>query len=156
MNNRRKFLKTAGSSALFASLGSSFFVSCDDASDDASPNPPDNNVPEEGYSVDGNVYTIYLTHSSFSNLQSVGGWKRFDEGAMLLVNVGQNIIRAFSNACPHQGCKTSWSYSNENFKCGCHNAIFDNSGNIITGPGGTGDLTSHNAVLKDNILTVTK
>ena len=42
------------------------------------------------------------------------------------------------------------------FNCGCHGAIFDNSGNIITGPGGTGDLTSHNAVLKDNVLTVTK
>ena len=33
-NKRREFLKTAGSSALFASLGSSFFISCSDENDD--------------------------------------------------------------------------------------------------------------------------
>ena len=156
MNNRRKFLRNAGSSALFASLGSSFFISCDEATDETSPNIPDDNTPDEGYTVEGNVYSIYLTHSSFSNLQSAGSFKMFNEGGMLLVNVGQNIIRAFSSSCPHQGCRTSWSYSNEKLVCSCHNAIFDNSGSIITGPGQTGDLTPYNSVLNDNILTVTK
>ena len=78
MKNRRKFLKNAGSSALFATLGSSFFISCDDTSETVTP-PPNNNNNEsgEGYTVDGNVYTIDLTNSSFSNLQSSGGWKSF-------------------------------------------------------------------------------
>ena len=40
-NKRRKFLKNAGSTALFASLGSSFFLSCDDTEDVI--NPDDNN-----------------------------------------------------------------------------------------------------------------
>ena len=33
MKDRRKFLKNAGSTALFASLGSSFFISCDESDD---------------------------------------------------------------------------------------------------------------------------
>ena len=40
-NKRRKFLRNAGSTALFASLGSSFFLSCDDTEDVI--NPDDNN-----------------------------------------------------------------------------------------------------------------
>ena len=86
----------------FATLGSSF-ISCDDTSETVT-SPPNNNNNQsgEGYTVDGNVYTIDLTNSSFSNLQSSGGWKRFDEGGMLIVNVGQGVIRAFSNSCPHQ------------------------------------------------------
>ena len=158
MKNRRKFLKDAGSTALFTTLGSSFFISCDETNDTATP-PPDNNnnnESEEGFTVDGNVYMIDLTHTSFSNLQNSGGWKRFDEGGMLIVNVGQGIVRAFSNSCPHQGCRTSWGYTNQNFKCGCHNAIFSNSGNFITGPNGTGDLSSYTASVNNDILTITK
>ena len=61
MKNRRKFLKNAGSSALFATLGSSFFISCYDTSETVTP-PPNNNNNEsgEGYTVDGNVYTCLL------------------------------------------------------------------------------------------------
>ena len=109
MKDRRKFLKNAGSTALFASLGSSFFISCDDSEDNLTPTPT---VPDDGYTSEGNVYTIYLDHPSFSLLASNGGWKMFNEGGMLIVNVGQNIIRAFSNACPHADCRTSWQYSN--------------------------------------------
>ena len=69
MNDRRKFLKTAGSTALFTSLGSSFFISCDDANDDVTPNP-NPIVSENGYTKDGNVYTIDLNHSNFSILKT--------------------------------------------------------------------------------------
>ena len=158
MKNRRKFLRNASSTALFATLGSSFFISCDESSDTATPPLDNNNNNEsgEGFTVDGNVYTIDLTHTSFSNLQNSGGWKRFDEGGMLIVNVGQGVVRAFSNSCPHQGCRTSWGYTNQNFKCGCHNAIFSNSGSFITGPNGTGNLSSYTASVNNDILTITK
>ena len=152
MKDRRKFLKNAGSTALFASLGSSFFISCDDSEDNVTPTPT---VPDDGYTSEGNVYTIYLDHPSFSLLASNGGWKMFNEGGMLIVNVGQNIIRAFSNACPHADCRTSWQYSNENFTCTCHTSIFTNDGTRVSGPANQ-DLTPYSASLKDNILTVTK
>ena len=158
-NKRRKFLKNAGSTALFASLGTSFLVSCSTTEENVDPTlPPDETGGETGvgFTVDGDVYTFDLTHSSFTALKSVGGWKRFDQGGMLLVNVGQNIIRAFNSSCPHAGCRTSWGYSNNNFRCGCHGATFNNQGSVLSAPGGTGDLISFTAVLEDDVLTVSK
>ena len=150
-NKRREFLKTAGSSALFASLGSSFFISCGD-DDDLLPITIDE-FAETGYVKDGNLYIIDLNHSSFSTLTNEGSWKLFSEGAMLIVNVGSNVIRAFSNECPHASCRTNWQYSNENFTCTCHDSIFSNSGNFITGPANS-DLTSYIASINENYLTI--
>ena len=155
-NKRRKFLKNAGSTALFASLGSSFFISCDDTEEVIIPDDNDNNNnnSENGFTVDGDTYTIDLDHPDFSVLNLIGGWLLFNEGGMLLVNVGQDVIRAFSNSCPHQGCRTSWKYSNDNFTCTCHNAVFTNLGERISGPAPS-DLTSYSVVRDNDIITIT-
>ena len=114
-----------------------------------------NNInSENGFIVDGDTYTIDLDHPDFSILKSSGGWLLFNEGGMLLVNVGQDIIRAFSNSCPHQGCRTSWKYSNNNFTCTCHNAVFTNIGERVSGPAPS-DLTSYTVVRDNDIITVT-
>tara|TARA_Y100000996_G_scaffold22910_1_gene16596 strand:- start:98 stop:562 length:465 start_codon:yes stop_codon:yes gene_type:complete len=152
ISNRRKFLKNAGSTALFTSLGSTFFISCDDTEEVI--DPDNNNTSENGFTVDGDTYTIELDHPNFSILKSSGGWLLFNEGGMLLVNVGQDIIRAFSNSCPHQGCRTSWKYSNNNFTCTCHNAVFTNIGERVSGPAPS-DLTSYTVVRDNDIITVT-
>lgn len=152
ISNRRKFLKSAGSTALFTSLGSTFFISCDDTEEVI--DPDNNNTSENGFTVDGDTYTIELDHPNFSILKSSGGWLLFNEGGMLLVNVGQDIIRAFSNSCPHQGCRTSWKYSNNNFTCTCHNAVFTNIGERVSGPAPS-DLTSYTVVRDNDIITVT-
>ena len=152
ISNRRKFLKNAGSTALFTSLGSTFFISCDDTEEVI--DPDNNNTSENGFTVDGDTYTIELDHPNFSILKSSGGWLLFNEGGMLLVNVGQDIIRAFSNSCPHQGCRTSWKYSNNNFTCTCHNAVFTNIGERVSGPAAS-DLTSYIVVRDNDIITVT-
>ena len=69
MSNRRKFLKSAGSTALFTSLGSSFFIGCSTSEEVIQPdnnNNNNNNVsPDDGYSVDGGNYIIELNHSNF-------------------------------------------------------------------------------------------
>jgi Rieske Fe-S protein len=153
-NKRRKFLKSAGSTALFASLGSSFFLSCDDTEETIVPDDNnDNNISENGFILDGNTYTIDLNHPSFLVLKSAGGWYLFNEGGMLLVNVGQNIIRAFSNSCPHAGCRSSWKYSNDNFTCTCHTSIFTNEGTLVSGPANS-DLDSYTVVRDTDTLTV--
>ena len=151
MKNRREFLKNAGSTALFTSLGSSFFISCDEATEEVNPNP----TLENGFTQEGNIYTIDLNHSDFSSLKNNGSWKLFSEGEMLLVNVGSNIYRAFTNSCPHSGCSDSWGYSNNNFTCTCHTSIFSNNGSFISGPANQ-DLKSFTCTLDRNILTVTK
>ncbi|MEC8679753.1 MAG: Rieske (2Fe-2S) protein [Bacteroidota bacterium] len=157
MSNRRKFLKSAGSTALFTSLGSSFFIGCSTSEEVIQPdnnNNNNNNVsPDDGYSVDGGNYIIELNHSNFSILKTTGGWYRFDRGGMLLVNVGQNIIRAFSSSCPHAGCRTSWRYTNNNFNCTCHGAVFTNDGTVISGPANS-DLESYNVTREEDIITV--
>ena len=152
MKNRRKFLKSAGSTALFTSLGTSFFVACSEAEEIIDPDN-NNNVSENGFTVDGNVYTIELNHPSFSVLKSTGGWYLFNEGGMLLVNVGQDIIRAFSNSCPHADCRTSWKYSNNNFTCTCHTSIFTNEGTLVSGPANS-DLVSFSVSRDENVITV--
>ncbi|MEL0009058.1 MAG: Rieske (2Fe-2S) protein [Flammeovirgaceae bacterium] len=154
-NKRRIFLKNAGSTALFASLGSSFFISCDDTEEVIKPDDNnENSTSENGFTLDGNTYTIELNHPSFSVLKSAGGWYLFNEGGMLLVNVGQDVIRAFSNSCPHAGCRSSWKYSNENFTCTCHTSIFTNEGTLVSGPANS-DLDSFSTSRDDDTLTVT-
>ena len=157
--NRRKFLKTASSSALFATLGSSFFTSCYEKDEDISPvNDDDKNEDgwANGYNIDSTNIKIDLNHNNFKILKGTGGWKRFDEGALLLVNVGSDIIRAFSSICPHAQCRTSWAYANNNFTCTCHDSIFKNDGSFVSGPAAGQDLKSLTAKVEDNILTVTE
>lgn len=153
MKDRRKFLKNAGSTALFTTLGTSFFIACDEKEENIDPDN-NNNVSENGFTLNGNVYTIELNHPNFSVLKTSGGWYLFNEGGMLLVNVGQDIIRAFSNKCPHADCRTSWKYSNNNFTCTCHTSIFTNEGSLVSGPANS-DLTSYLAQKEDDILKVT-
>jgi len=152
LNDRRSFLKTAGSSALFASLGSSFFTSCYEKEDDLT---QINSIWENGYNIYNNIIKIDLKHYNFKILNNQGGWKRFDEGGLLIVNVGSDIIRAFTSICPHAQCSTSWEFKNDNFICTCHNAIFKNDGSIVSGPAKE-DLKSFATKLEDNILTITK
>ena len=75
---------------------------------------------------------------------------------LLLVNVGSDIIRAFSSVCPHAQCRTSWAYANNNFTCTCHDSIFKNDGSFVSGPAAGQDLKSLTAKVEDNILTVTE
>ena len=44
MNDRRKFLKSAGSTALFTSLGTSFFIACNEAEENIDPDNNNNNT----------------------------------------------------------------------------------------------------------------
>ena len=155
MSDRRKFLKSAGSTALFTSLGTSFFIACSEAEENIDPDN-NNNISEKGFTVDGNVYMIELNHPSFSVLKSIGGWYLFNEGGMLLVNVGQDIIRAFSNSCPHQGTRNAWSYNSnqERFVCSSHNNSYPSD---CTTPGTTDDvLECYETNVMGSTLSITK
>ena len=45
-----------------------------------------------------------------------------------------NSFVAFSNSCPHLGCKVFWEAQQERFICPCHQGIFDAEGKAISGP----------------------
>ena len=59
---------------------------------------------------------------------------------LLLSNTGQvradsgSTFVAFSNRCPHLGCKVHWNAKESEFVCPCHQGIFDSDGIATAGP----------------------
>ena len=59
---------------------------------------------------------------------------------LLLSNTGQvnpetgSEFLAFSNRCPHLGCKVHWEARENRFYCPCHQGAFDPSGRGVSGP----------------------
>lgn len=157
--DRRTFLRTAGSAALFAFLGISL-SSCgvtDSGADDN--NDGGNGAPPTGAIViQGNTITLNLGASELENLRVAGGWRNISQARTLVVNVDGQLIRAFSAVCPHAGCADNWQYNNNRFVCTCHNSIFENSGQRVSGPANR-DLTEF-AVQRDaanpNIVVITR
>lgn len=47
-------------------------------------------------------------------------------------------FRAFSLRCSHLGCFAHWEGGVRKFVCPCHNAVFDENGEVIAGPPPTG------------------
>lgn len=43
---------------------------------------------------------------------------------------------AFSNRCPHLGCKVLWNNEKQEFFCPCHGGVFNSDGVAIAGPPG--------------------
>ena len=42
--------------------------------------------------------------------------------------------KAFSRICTHLGCVVSWDATTKQFKCPCHGGIYDNEGQVVSGP----------------------
>ena len=59
---------------------------------------------------------------------------------LLLSNSGQidpvtgSVFLAFSNRCPHLGCKVHWESQESRFYCPCHQGVFDPAGRATSGP----------------------
>jgi cytochrome b6-f complex iron-sulfur subunit len=59
---------------------------------------------------------------------------------LLISNTGRinpktgNTFVAFSNSCPHLGCKVHWEASQQHFVCPCHQGVFDANGIATSGP----------------------
>lgn len=144
--DRKTFLHTAGSVALFAALGIGLTGCGVSDSEDESPD----------LEIDGNTVRLNLASSDYTVLNNQNGWLRIGGGAgLLLVNVDGTLIRAFSQVCPHQGCSDAWAYSNQRFTCLCHNSVFENTGTRVEGPA-TANLTEYSVSRDGNMLTITK
>jgi nitrite reductase/ring-hydroxylating ferredoxin subunit len=75
---------------------------------------------------------------------------------MLLLKIDASTYRAFTNACPHQGTRTMWSYntSDDTFKCGNHQGVYPTD--CTTNGSNGGPLKCYTTSLKDGVLSVTK
>ena len=54
----------------------------------------------------------------------------------LLTNTGKgtNPFQAYSVLCPHLGCKVLWENKKNHYICPCHQGIFNEKGEAVSGP----------------------
>lgn len=152
--DRKQFLKTAGSTALFAFLGITLNSCGVTNSNDEMPEDDDDDEIV-AVTVSGNTVTLNLDANSLSSLKSEGGWMVISQGSVIVVNIDGSRIRAFTDVCPHQSCRTNWQYNNQRFICTCHNSIFENTGQFVSGPAGR-DLNEFSVSRNGNIVVITK
>ena len=160
-NKRREFLKNVCPSVALAFFGVTMLEACSSGGDDemigggngsGSGNSGGSN---NGYSVNGSTITINLNHSMFSPLNS-NGWMNFTAQGMLLLKIDSTTYRAFTNSCPHQGSRNSWSYntSENKFVCSSHSNSYPTDCETNGTAGGV--LQCYTANYKDSVLTVMK
>ena len=70
-----------------------------------------------------------------AKLQRQTGWIVNEEeiSVYVLTENGRDFV-AMSNICTHLGCHVRWIVDQEQFFCPCHNAVFDQAGEVVTGP----------------------
>ena len=54
--------------------------------------------------------------------------------AAVIVVRGRSGFRAYSAVCTHLGCLVRWDASEQQFLCPCHAAVFDENGQVVSGP----------------------
>ena len=153
--DRRKFLNNVCPAIAISIVGASFLESCskDDAVDNNVISNPDSG--SSGYTVENNLIEVELNHPSFSELNSKG-WMNFSAQQILILKISDSSYRAFTNSCPHQGVRNSWSYneSESRFVCGRHGNSYPSD---CSSSGTTGNiLECYNSVLSGQKLQITK
>lgn len=153
--DRRSFLKEAGSLAAWSLIGLSIFSACEkenNSPESGASNQMEQPGSEDAITVSPSQVTIDLT--KMPNLRSTGAWVLISEARLLVVNTGNNSWQALSSVCTHQGCSDSWNFANNVFICTCHNSRFRTDGSVEQGPA-TSPLKVYNNSLSNDILTIT-
>ncbi len=52
----------------------------------------------------------------------------------VIVVRGRSGFKAFSATCTHLGCLVKWNGERKEFFCPCHAAVFDENGQVVSGP----------------------
>ena len=146
MKNRRSFLKEVCPTVAFAFFGVSFLEACSSGDEDVETTNPNNGGgggtgsgtgnTGTGFTVNGNTYTIDLTHSNFSNptsnmgsgLSNVGGWMNGHSIGIpaLFLRISSTEIQAYSNECTHQNKRDWWELidNGSTFRCKHHGSTY--------------------------------
>jgi Rieske Fe-S protein len=65
----------------------------------------------------------------------VGGTRQVEyAGAPTLVMRSEDSVLALSLICTHLGCQVKWDAGKRQFRCPCHDGMFDEFGAVIAGP----------------------
>ncbi len=52
----------------------------------------------------------------------------------ILIHEEEGVVEAFSLVCTHLGCTVLWNAEKKEFRCPCHDGLFDGHGNVVSGP----------------------
>jgi len=55
-------------------------------------------------------------------------------GKAAIVVRGRSGFKAFSASCTHLGCLVKWDSSKQEFLCPCHAGVFNEDGQVVSGP----------------------
>lgn len=144
---RKEFVKKTGAAALLISMGL-MLDSCTDDSEEMTPDD-DNDDGDD----DDNTVTFNLAQDPFDVLQNDDGWLLHPSENILLVNVGGDI-RAFTSVCTHSGCVDDWTYASSSFTCNCHGSMFNNKGEVTSGPAAS-NLKEYGVEVEGESVTIT-
>jgi len=117
----------------------------DDDDENDEDDDDDNNNQNGGDSSTGDL-VIDLSNTTFNDLKNVGGWMNYTAKKLLLIRVSETNIRAFNNACPHEGVRNRWTFDGTKFQCHEHNRTYNNNC--------SGSLLCYDTVIEGNTLTV--
>ena len=53
---------------------------------------------------------------------------------LVIVRTGEKEVKALSTVCTDLGCTVYWQKDKKEFYCPCHQAVFDENGNVLSGP----------------------
>ncbi len=74
-------------------------------------------------------------------------------GQQLILMIGLSGPLVFSASCPHLGCNVAWDSADAVFRCPCHGAMFNATGQVIRGPVAAG-LRSIPCEVKDGKIII--
>ena len=143
---KREFVKKVSAASLMATLG----LTIDGCNPNSIPEPS----PEE--EEDNWPIRIDLTSAPYQPLLENQGWVLDDENKLLLLNI-DDVIIALTSVCTHANCSKDWEFESNDaqFKCTCHNSIFDTNGDVIQGPA-TVPLQAFSVEREENLITIRK
>ena len=59
---------------------------------------------------------------------------QFGGSPAILIHEEEEVYEAFSLVCTHLGCTVVWNAEKKEFRCPCHDGVFDALGNVVSGP----------------------
>ena len=99
--------------------------------------------------------TVDLTAITSTPLDDAAvGYIYADSRAIIVAKTTAGTYVAFQAPCPHQGTSVYFSPSQSHFICPNHNAIFNLSGGVVSGPVSSG-LRQYTVTQSGNVLTIT-
>jgi Rieske Fe-S protein len=91
-------------------------------------------------------------HRTIYRVRSKDGWRSAERSGVLYAFSADGVeYHVLDATCSHLGCNVHWREEMEQFRCPCHEGIFDREGQVVSGPPPR-SLTQLQTKIEDGIL----